>query len=226
MSKQVKHKKNDEFATVEQALSTSEAFIEKYQKQILIGVGIVVALVLVVLAVRNFYIKPHEIAAENEMYKAQTFFAAGLFEEALNGDNLECIGFKEIVSEYGMTPSGNLATAYAGICYYKLSDYNNAIKYLSQFDGSDIYLTTSVIGLIGDSYVELGEIQKAIGYFEKAGSLKNNVLSPIYLKKAGLAYESIGQAAKAAKCYNEIKDSYSTSQEASDIDKYIARVSG
>ena len=45
MSKQAKHKK-DEFATVEHALSTSEAFIEKYQKHILITVGVIVALVL------------------------------------------------------------------------------------------------------------------------------------------------------------------------------------
>lgn len=225
MAKQVKHKK-DEFETVEQALTTSEAFIEKYQKQILIGVGIVVALVLIVLAVRNFYIKPREVAAENEIYKAQNYFASEAYEAALNGDDLECIGFKEIVSEYGATPSGNLAAAYAGICYYKTNDYQNAIKYLSQFDGKDAYLTTSVVGLIGDCYVELGETSKAVGYFEKAGSLKNDIISPIYLKKAGLAYEAMEQPAKAAKCYNEIKNSYSTSQEASDIDKYIARVNG
>ncbi len=225
MAKQVKNKK-DEFESVEQALSKSEAFIEKYQKQLLIGVGVIVLIVLVVLSVRNFYLKPREIAAENEIYKAQNYFAAGRYNEALEGDALECIGFKEIVSDYGMTASGNLAAAYTGICYYKLNDYNNAIKYLTQFDGKDTYLTTSVVGLIGDCYVELGETQKAIGYFEKAGSLKNDVLSPIYLKKAGLAYESLGQQAKAAKCYSEIKNSYAASQEASDIEKYIARVNG
>jgi len=225
MSKQVKQKQ-DEFATVEQALSTSEAFIEKYQKQILVGVGIVVLLVLTVLSVRNFYIKPREVVAESEMYKAQSYFASEAYEIALNGDGLDCIGFREIVSDYGMTSSGNLAAAYAGICYYKNGDYQNAIKYLVQFDGKDAYLTVSVVGLIGDCYVELGEISKAIGYFEKAGGLKSEVMSPGYLKKAGLAYESLGQPAKAAKCYKEIKDSYSTSQEASDIDKYIARTNG
>lgn len=223
MAKQVKNKK-DEFETVEQALSTSEAFIEKYQKQILIGVGALVLLVLIVLSVRNFYVKPRAVAAENEIYKAQMYFASQAYGEALDGDDYECVGFKEIVSSYGSTPSGKLAAAYAGICYYKLDDYQNAIKYLSQFDGKDSYLTTSVVGLIGDCYVELGETSKAIGYFEKAGSLKNAVMSPIYLKKAGLAYESLNQPAKAEKCYTEIKDSYSASQEASDIDKYIARV--
>jgi tetratricopeptide (TPR) repeat protein len=49
--------------------------------------------------------------------------------------------------------SGKLAAAYAGICYYKLGQYENAIKYLSQFDGDDNYFTASVIGLTGDCYV-------------------------------------------------------------------------
>ncbi len=217
-------KKKDEFENVENALTTSEMFIEKYQKQILIVLGAIVLIVLVVLAVRNFYIAPREITAENEIYKAQAYFDNGAFEEALNGDGAETMGFKEIVSEYGITPSGNLAAAYAGICYYKTGDYQNAIKYLNQFDGKDAYLSASVTGLIGDSYVELGETDKAVGFFEKVGEAKNAVMSPIYLKKAGLAYEVLGENSKAEKCYLKIKDSYPQSYEAQDIDKYIARV--
>lgn len=224
MAKKV-NKKKDEFENVEQVLSTSEAFIEKYQKQLLIGVSVIVVAVLVILAVRNFYIKPREVTAENEMYKAQLHFATDSFNLALHGDGINFIGFKEIVSDYGITPSGNLAAAYAGICYYKTGDYQNAIKFLSQFSGDDTYLTTSVTGLIGDSYVELKETEKAVSYFEKAASLKNEVLSPVYLKKAGLAYESLNQPAKAEKSYTTIKEVYPSSQEARDIDKYIARVS-
>ena len=78
MTKQANHKK-DEFETVQEALTTSEAFIEKYQKQLLIGISAVVLLVLIVLSIRNFYLKPREITAENEMYKAQTYFATDSF---------------------------------------------------------------------------------------------------------------------------------------------------
>ena len=223
MAKQANNKK-DEFEAVQEALGTSEAFIEKYQKQLLIGVGVVVLLVLIVLSIRNFYLAPREVTAENEMYKAQTYFATDSFALALNGDEVDCIGFKNIAADYSMTPSGNLASAYAGICYYRLNDYQNALKYLSQFDGDDSYLTTAVVGLMGDCYVGLGDNAKAISYFEKAGSLKNNVISPIYLKKAGLAYEADKQPSKAATCYQAIKDTYPESQEASDIDKYNARV--
>ncbi|MEI8087035.1 MAG: tetratricopeptide repeat protein [Paludibacter sp.] len=217
-------KKHDELETVEHALTASEAFIEKYQKQIIYGVGAIVLIVLVALSVRNFYLHPREVSAENEMYKAQNFFAKDSFKVALEGDGVNFIGFKEITSDYGFTPSANLASAYAGICYYKLGQYDNAIKYLSQFDGEDKYFSATVIGLTGDSYVELGETSKAIGYFEKAASFENEVISPVYLKKAGLVNESLKEIEKAEKCYTTIKEKYPKSPEAADIDKYLARV--
>ncbi len=218
-----KDNKTDELESVEHVLSSSEAFIEKYQKQIIFTVATIVLVVLAVLAFRNFYVQPREIDAEAEMGKAQTYFAVDSFKVALEGNN-ELIGFKEIVSEYGITKSGNLATAYAGICYYKLGQYDNAVKFLSQYDGKDSYFSTSVVGLIGDAYVEKGETSKALNYFEKAADTKNEVLSPIYLKKAGIVYESLKQPEKALKAYNDIKDNYPKSAEAADIEKYIARI--
>ena len=81
-----KKEKTDELESVEHVLSTSEAFIEKYQKQILFAVAVVVLLVLAVIAFRNFYIQPREIEAENEMGKAQSMFAVDSFKVALEGD--------------------------------------------------------------------------------------------------------------------------------------------
>lgn len=223
MSKK-EEKTHNELVNVEHALTSTEAFIEKYQKQILMGVGAIVLIVLVALSFRNFYLQPREIAAENEMYKAQAVFEKDSFRLALDGSGANFMGFKEIASEYSITSSGKLASAYAGICYYKLGKYDDAIKYLSQFEGKDAYFSASVIGLTGDCYVELGETSKAISYFEKAADKDNAVMSPVYLKKAGLVYESLNQPEKAEKAYTKIKDNYPKSQEAADIDKYIARV--
>jgi len=216
-------KKTPEIENVQHALTASEAFIEKYQKQIIIGVGAIVLVVLAVLAVNNYYLKPREVNAENEMYKAQILFSADSFKVALNG-NKETIGFKEIASEYGITASGNLASAYAGICYYKLGEYENAVKYLTQFDGKDNYFTTTVVGLTGDAYVQLGKTDKALDYFEKAEDMKNEVLSPVYIKKAGVVLESMNKPEEALVKYQSIKDNYPKSIEAQDIDKYIARI--
>ena len=49
------------------------------------------------------------------------------------------------------------------------------------------------------------------------------MVSPIYLKKAGLAYENLKEYGKAVEAYKSIKEKYYNSMEASDIDKYITR---
>lgn len=220
-----KETKIEELENVGRVLSSSEAFIEKNQKSILMGVGIVVLIVLGIMAFRSFYQKPRELAAENAMYKAQQYFAVDSFRLAYEGDGTQVMGFKEIASEYGMTKSGELASAYSGICLYHMGKYQEAIKSLSQYNGKDNYFKTSVVGLIGDCYAELGDKSKAQNYYKKAISEKND-LAPIYLKKSGVLFESENNNAEAEKAYQQIKDEYPMSNEAYDIDKYLARVQG
>ena len=161
-------KQHNELENVQHALTSTEAFIEKYQKQILIAVGSIILVVLLVMSFKNFYLDKREIAAQNEISKSQAAFAVDSFRIALEGKGVESLGFKEIASEYGITSTGKLASAYAGICYFKLGQYDEAVKYLSKYSGSDNYFSVSVIGLIGDCYVNLNDNTKAIGYFEKA----------------------------------------------------------
>ena len=85
-------------------------------------------------------------------------------------------------------------------------------------------VSPALVGAIGDCYVELNETSKALDYFEKAADMDNQVMSPVYLKKAGLVNESLNQLEKAEKNYTEIKEKYPKSPEAADIDKYLARV--
>lgn len=216
--------KHDEFENVEHALTTSEAFIEKYQKQILYGLGVVAIIVIGFLAINNFYIKPRATEAANEMYRSQMYFSTDSFKLALEGDGFESIGFEAISSEFSLTPSGNLAKAYAGICSYHLGDYDKAISFLSGFDADDDYISIMAIGLMGDCYAELGEPQKAIKFFNEAADSENEVLSPLYLKKAGIIYESEGDTKKALENYLSIKNDYPMSIESQDIDKYISRL--
>jgi tetratricopeptide (TPR) repeat protein len=214
----------EEIQDIQGALTTAEAFIEKNQKTILVAVISIVLLVLAVLGFKNYYLEPREVAAQNEMYKAQTAFAVDSFKIALEGKGVESIGFREIASEYGITSSGKLANAYAGICLYKLGKYEEAIEYLEKFNSKDTYIGVSTLGLVGDCYVNLGKIDDAIKAFENAISCDNNVLSPVYLKKLGLVYESIKDNASAEKAYTSIKEKYPKSAEAAEVDKYLARV--
>ncbi len=223
MTKKKKGAQVEELEGVGEILSKSEQFIEKNQKSILITVGVIVLIVLGVMAFRNFYQKPREVAAEDAMYMAQEYFAVDSFKVALDGNGADVMGFKEIASQYSMTKSGNLAKAYTGISLYKLGEYQEAVKYLTQYDGKNSYFKSSVVGLIGDCYAELGDKSKAQSYYKKVIADKNE-LSPIYLKKSGILFESEDKKADAEKAYQQIKDDYPASNEAYDIDKYIARV--
>lgn len=214
----------DNLQNVENVLTRSEIFIEKYQKQIIYAVGVVVLIVLAVLALRNWYLVPREHQANAKLVVCQNYFAVDSFQVALNGDGTDqCIGFKGIIDEYSWTKAAGLANVYAGICYYRLGDYKNAIHYLKKFDADDINESHAAIGLIGDCYVNLGQTEEGIKYFLKAADTKNDLVSPIYLKKAGVAYESLGKYKDALAVYTKIKDQYAQSQEASDIDRYIGR---
>lgn len=223
MSKKKDRQEPDELKKVESAISRSEAFIENYIKELGIVVLIIAVLISGFVLFRYKYLAPREIKAQEQSFKGEFYFSKDSFQLALNGNGVDFIGFKSIVKEYSMTKTANLAKAYTGISYYKLKDYKNAIKYLNDFDANDELISPAIVGLVGDCYVELGDVNKAITYFEKAAKADNNVISPIFLKKIGIAYESQGKYDKAIESYTTIKDKYFKSSEAYDIDKYIER---
>jgi len=209
---------------IEVAIGRTEAFIEKYQKQLIYVVLGIVIVVSGALMFHRYYLAPKEVEAQDQMSKSQEYFAKDSFKIALNGDGVDSKGFKRIIEDYGITKSSNLASAYAGICSFKLGDYQKAIDYLEKFDGKGTVNVSPVItGLMGDAYVELNQPDKALEYFNKAAESNNKVMSPIFLKKAGLVYESKGDYAKAIESYTKIKDVYFQSDVARDIEKYIER---
>ncbi len=221
-----KGKSKDKELEVGEIVSRSEQFLEKNQTKIIYGVIAVIVIVGAFLGFRHGYLIPKEKNAAAAMFKGEQYFARDSFALALNGNGADYMGFQAIVDEFGSTNSGNLAKAYAGICYFKLGDNENAIKMLKSFSGKDNMVSPSITGLIGDCYVNTGNVKEGISYFEKAAkNADNEVISPVFLKKAGLAYESLNQYKDAVKVYTTIKEKYFNSMEASDIDKYITRAS-
>ena len=224
MAKKVKVKKAAETKNVGDILSKSEQFIDKYQKQLLIGVGAIVLVVMVILGAQHLYLIPRSNEAQVAIFKGENYFAANQWQLALYGDSIDYIGFENIIDEYSMTQTAKLAKAYAGICYYHLGEPEKALDYLKSFSANDKMIGPVITGLMGDCYVDLDQVEKGIHFFEKAASKANNMfISPIYLKKAGLAYESLGLYKQAIESFTAIKNNYPNSQEATDIEKFIYR---
>ncbi len=207
-------------------VSRSEQFIENNSKKIIYGIVAVAVIVGAILGFKHGYLIPQEKKASAAMFKGEQYFARDSFNLALNGNGADYIGFEGIIDQYGGTASGNLAKAYAGICYFKMGETEKALGRLKSFSGDDSMISPAIIGLVGDCYVNMGNVKEGVGYFEKAAKKADNeVISPVYLKKAGLAYENLKQYDNAVKAYTAIKEKYFNSMEAADIDKYIARAS-
>lgn len=217
-------KELDELDKVNAALSSSEQFIQQYQKPILLGLLAIVIIVSAIIGVRHFYVLPRENKAQAEMYKGVFYFEKDSFQLALQGNEADFIGFKAIADEYSSTKAGNLAAAYSGLSLYNLGKYDEAITYLKNFDADEEFISPAIIGTIGDCYVNMDKYEEGVGYFERAAKkADNDMLSPIYLKKAATVYEKLGNKKKALEMYQKIKDSYPKSMSNQDIEKYIVR---
>ncbi len=209
---------------VEEALSKSEIFIEKHQKSILIVLGTIVIVVLAVLGYHKFIKVPNEIAAANEIFMAQRYFEQDSLSLALNGDGNH-LGFLDIIDDYSGTPSANLAQYYAGICYLKSGDFETAVDYLRKFSTTDVLVGPMGIGAIGDAYMELGDTDKASSYYlEAANHNENEFTTPLFLMKAGWAFEKNGEYSRALNVYERIQKDYANSNEGRGIEKYIAQM--
>ena len=222
MAKKNFKKEDEQLQNVGEALNTASQWFEKNQnllEWILIGV---IAVVAGVVALSHYVIKPKGLEAANENAKAEAYFLQGDYSKALNGDEADCIGFEQVVADYGFYQQGKLAALYAGICYYQLGEYDQAAKFLKKFSAKDLTIDPAASQLLGDAYVELGEYNNAISAFNAAAKSGNKLIAPMSLKKAGIVYLEMDNKKAAKQAFETIKAEYPMSQEAQDIDKYIA----
>ena len=214
--------KHHDQMNVEDALTQSEAFLIKYKKAIIGGILAVIIIVAGAIMYKHLYAEPREEKAQAALFKGQELFEQDAFEQALNGDSIGYIGFVKVADQFSGTKAANLAKAYAGICYQSLGKYDEALKYLSDFDGNDQMVAPAILGATGNCYAQLGQLDKASSTLLKAADkADNNTLSPIFLLQAGEILVKQGKYDDAVKAYTTIKDKYFQSYQAMDIDKYI-----
>ena len=217
--------KQEQVLNVEEAVSRSEAFINKNKKVISAIVAAIIVVVAAGMLISTFVVKPREQKAAEALFAGEKYFQNGDYETALNGDQYEYAGFEAVAADHKGTKAGNLAKAYAGISLAKLGRYEEAIPMLKAFKGNDEMVAPSVLAALGNCYAQVGDEAKAAATLVKAADkADNNLLSPAYLIQAGQIYEKLGKNGEALKAYNEVKTKYYLSIQASDIDKYIERV--
>ena len=206
---------------VQEQLSTSAQWIEKNANLISWVLCGIIIVVFGCIALNKYVFEPKNLDASNENAKSVIYFDAGRFDMALNGDSADCIGFAQTADSYKLYKAGKLAALYAGICEYKLGNYEDAALYLKRFDADDLNVSPAAKMLLGDAYVELGDYSKAVKAFEAAVDTENELIAPMALKKLAFVYAEQGNAKASQKAFSLIKETYPQSTEAQDIDKYI-----
>lgn len=216
--------------TLGAAMSKTELFFENNGRKISYIFLALLILGGLIYGYRALVAQPRVEKAAELLAEAQARFNVETpdYELALNGD-ANGLGFLDVVDQFGSTPSGNLAKHYAGLCYVKLGDWENAAAYLAKFKAvkglTGAVINAQNLGLQGDVAVAQGDYAKAVTLYEKAvAAAENNLTTPLYLRKAGQAEQAAGNNAKAQAYYERIVNEYPASMEARDAEKLIGTV--
>lgn len=221
------NQKAAEQETLGSAMNKTELFLEKNARTVsyvLLGLIVLAALIF---GYRSLVVAPRTEKAADMLAQAQYRVEASAPEYALalNGDE-NGPGFLDVIEQYGATPSGNLARHYAGICYLKLGDLDNAAMYLGKYKPvkgiPGALVNAQNYGLQGDVAVQKKDYANAVKLFDKAvAAADNNLTAPLYLRKAGLAAQAAGDRAQAIVYYQRILDQYPGSYAAREAEKLL-----
>ncbi len=125
---------------------------------------------------------------------------------------------------------GNIATYLAGLAYYYLNNYKEAIKYLENFSPKgDAIISAQALCALANCYAADKQTEKAIETFKEAAEEADNAaLSPQCLVQAAMLLESLNKKAEAHEIYVQVKKDYPAygqlqQASASSIDQYIER---
>ena len=114
-------------------VSSVEKFFNENKKIIWGCLGAVIVVGVAVLCYQKFYAQPQKAEAAEQMYQAEANFRAQNYELALNGDG-NVLGFSQVIDQYG-SHAGAAAYFYAGVCELQLGKFEEALSYLSKYNG-------------------------------------------------------------------------------------------
>ncbi|HUI29060.1 MAG TPA: tetratricopeptide repeat protein [Candidatus Acidoferrales bacterium] len=184
--------------------------------------GLVIAAIVIVVYLNNR--RADNLKAATELSQVLSLFNGGAYQVAINGDPARNIaGLKSIVESYGGSESGEQAKIYLADCYYYLGDYDNALKYFKDYDGSDKLLEASADAGIAEVYEVKGDYRKSAEYYDRAASRDSkNFLTPQYLVGAARSYIKIEKKDKATELLTRVRKNFPDSPYAMNLDYYMA----
>jgi predicted negative regulator of RcsB-dependent stress response len=203
-----------------------QTYFRDNRKSLSIIGGAIIVIVGGYFVYNKYYVQKREKKAVEAMWKAEYYFEKDSFQLAIDGKGMTQ-GFKKIADKFSGTTAGNVASYCLGVSYLNTGKFKQALEALEECSFDDDLVSAVAIGAQGDAYMEMNKVDDAIDKYEEAANQKENQFTtPIYLKKAALAYEQKGDWKKAADLYERIYDNYEHTTEGRDIEKYLAYARG
>jgi tetratricopeptide (TPR) repeat protein len=224
------------FNKLDEGANKTEEWVAKNQKIIFGVVGAIALLTIGYLAYDKFIVDPKEDEAANDMFQAEKYYQNALAAPAANDSlfNLALkggegkLGLIGVIEQHAGTDAANIAHYEAGVAYLNTGKYKEAVEHFEQFKTDDEILKAQATGATGDAYAQLNtkEYQeKALSLYDQAAkATTNEAIAPYWLNKAATFSLALNKNDEALKYFKEIKEKYSTSQEAQLADGYIARL--
>lgn len=209
------------------AQTQGENFFEKNSKMVVVAIVVIFALAAAIFGYKKVIVEPRMTKAQEMLFEAQYQFESqnADFALALNC-NENTPGFAQVVEQYGNTPAGNLARMYAAACSLRLGEFDQAQSYINSFKNvkgvPGEIINAMAAGIKGDIAVEKGDNAGAAKLFEQAAKVsENDFTTPMYLRKAALAYKAMGDEAKAEELMKVINEQYPASYDAREAIKLV-----
>ena len=205
---------------VNESLTTAAQRIEDNKKYInwaLIAIGVIALLAIgYIYGIRN----PNLNKAEEEIGKADLIQVQGGSED----DALKA--YEKVAADFNNI-YGDRAHLQAATLLYKKGEYEKALKHLEDYSPDGNLIGPASQSLMGDCYVNLKKLDKALSSYDKAISLAgdNELYVPAFMIKKAIVLHEQKKYAEEAAIYQEIKDKYYsyTRQTGFDADKYLER---
>ncbi|MBD5345773.1 MAG: hypothetical protein HDR92_01415 [Bacteroides sp.] len=191
----------------------------------IIAVSVIVILVIIyIFAIRQ----PGIQAADNAIGQAD-------MSNNLGRDSIALVQYKQVADNYGYD-AGNRAALNAAIILYqqaqrdtvdRAAKLEEAISYLKKYDTKETVIGASSRSLMGDCYVNLGNLQEGRKCFAEAARLSDNnpAYTPFFMMKEATVDRALGDYAAEAAIYQAILDRFPTygAEQGLDIEKYLKR---
>ena len=202
-----------------ESLSSFEQKVENNKKYIYWIAGGIVVLALIILGYVYGIHNPNMENAKAEIAKAD-------MDLSLGKDSVALQEYLAVAANYSNDPA-NRASLNAAIILYKEGKYEEAAANIKNFDAEGTIVGPASQSLLGDCYVNLNNLDKAISCYDKAikSSNDNALYTPLFMLKKATVLNEQSKIADALAIYEAIQSKYPTFTRAYDvnIDGLIAR---